>query len=214
MFGHLRLLPVVLDPASPSLRTRAKAASVIRDELPAATNVRLDRGPPDPVRYPDQRRRLRPPSPARGLPGERLLNVERGLLQALPTFLPSTDSHLEVRVPRTASSDSKTSTIRCRRTWWGARSRSRCRRSNSSSISMGPRSPVMGAATFLPTSSWPRPKRRLRSGTRKRVFSFQPAISAQFLTGVDRVTVLRLRSHCTGFHGVSSRARDDAQSRG
>ena len=42
------------------------------------------------------------------------------------------------------------------------------------------------ARPFLPLR---RSQRRLRSGTRKRVFSFQPAISAQFLTGVDRVTV-------------------------
>ena len=144
-------------PASPSPRARANAASVIRDELPAATNVRVDRGPPDPVRYPDQRRRLRPPAPARGLPGERLLNVERGLLQALPTSLPSTDSHLEVRVPRTASSESK-------RRLFGAAAPGGAQgrglavvAANSSSISTGPRSPVMGAATFLPASSWPRP---------------------------------------------------------
>lgn len=101
LFGHLRCLPVVLDPGKPQSKGQVERMIGYFETsfLPLRTFVSLDdlQGQFDDwtiaKAFARHHRRV----------GARVgdaLNVERGFLQALPDPLPATDSHLEVRVSK------------------------------------------------------------------------------------------------------------------
>lgn len=101
LFGHLRCLPVVLDPGKPESKGQVERMIGYFESsfLPLRTFIGLDDLQTQFDTWTIEKAFARHHRRVGARVGD-AFNVERGFLQALPDPLPSTESHLEVRVSK------------------------------------------------------------------------------------------------------------------